>query len=60
MSLIGSKVRYVDIADDIGGHGTPPGCWQHLRQIPQFVANRRAAAICSTLKKERGRAGVLG
>jgi hypothetical protein len=25
MSLVGSRIGDVDIAEDVGGHGTPPG-----------------------------------
>jgi hypothetical protein len=51
MSLIGSRVGYVDIADDVGGHRTLPAV-SSTSGISQFVANRRAAATRSPLKKE--------
>jgi hypothetical protein len=51
VSLIGSRVGYVDIADDVGGHGTLPAV-SSTSGISQFVANRRAAATRSPLKKE--------
>jgi hypothetical protein len=59
MSLIGNRISCVDVTDDVGGHGGLTAV-SSTSGISQFVANRRAAATRSPLKKDRGRAGVLG
>src|SRR5262245_4372110 len=52
MSLIGSGVGYVDIADNVAGHDTFPGQYEQFGQDHQFLVNRRAAATGSSLENE--------